>query len=119
MAWHRVYGNSLDAMNEMYQRTGVMPTGLLNQPHVKWPLQIYLKGYLDLNGRRQMGQAAMQPLSPLDIISYGRVHGFSGDMRFFYRVVTELDDEYLKGQAAELKSKQQSAKSKPGKKGHR
>lgn len=103
-------------MREQYKKTGVMPQSLAKKPILPFLLSDYLDAYLELDRRRQIGYAAAQPLSTTDIIGYGLMHGFRRDIRFFFKVVSKLDDQYVQDQAEKLKKKATKApKPKSGK----
>lgn len=98
-------------MNQ-YKAKGVMPPALLNKPNLSWHMNRYLKGYLDLDRRRQAGYAMAQPLSETGILFYGVTHGFRKDLQFFFRIVSALDDDYIRKEAERLKAQQSKTKAK-------
>jgi hypothetical protein len=102
-------------MREQHKKTGVMPQSLASKPVLSFLLEDYLEAYLSLDRRRQIGYAAGQPLSATDIIGFGLTHGFRRDLRFFFKVISALDDDYIKEQAEKLKKKGKAPKSKSGK----
>ena len=89
----------------MYEQTGKMPDGLANRPFIEFPWDGYFKSFLKLIRRRQAGFSSGQALTPTDIILWGYTHHFGNDMEFFVRMVTELDDEFLKWEAQKAKEK--------------
>lgn len=95
-------------MREQYEKTGELPPSLASKPVLPYLLKDYLDAYIELDRRRQIGYASGQPLSTTDIIGYGLTHGFRRDMRFFFKVVSRLDDHHLEEEA-----KKRKAKSKP------
>lgn len=73
-------------------------------------MQFYLDAFRALDNRRQSGYASGQPLSVSDILGYAQAHGIKRNLKFFYRVITALDDDYL--EVAAKRAKQEAAKNK-------
>lgn len=89
-------------MKAQYRNTGVMPKTLAAEPHLGPALVPYARAYLELTRRRQLGYASIQPLSAADILLYGHSCGFSDDIEFFFRVISALDDEFVKKEMEKL-----------------
>lgn len=82
-------------MTERYKQTGEMPPGLAAKPVLGYMMHDYLEAYTDLARRRQQGYGSPQPLSVTEILEYGRVHGFSLSLPFFFKCISALDDYHL------------------------
>ncbi len=54
-----------------------------------------------------------QPFTSTEILLYGSTHGFKNDLRFFFRAIAALDDQFLEEKAEEINRKSKS----PGKPG--
>ena len=54
------------------------------------------------------------PLQISEILLYAKIHGFSGDIQFFYKCITAMDAEYFK---FEGEKKKQEKPAKPQKSG--
>ncbi len=67
---------------------------LAKKPQLLFYQQQYLTAFLDLSRRRQFGMTEL-PLSVESITDYGDRFGFKGELRFFFRVISALDDEFL------------------------
>lgn len=44
------------------------------------------------------------PIQVSEIIGYAKIHGFSHDLKFFYRCMVEMDLEYFKYQSEKAES---------------
>jgi len=65
----------------------------------------YLLAFMALDRRRQSGYAMAQPLSTEAILLYALTHGFRSDLRFFCKIISELDDDFIKQQNEKQKAK--------------
>ncbi len=90
----------------------------MEEPVLNSFLLDYYNAFQELNKRRQYGMAEL-PLLITEIYSYGDRQNFNFDIPFFYRAVTELDEEYMmhivKARKAEAdkQAKEESKKPKP------
>lgn len=78
---------------------------LQNKPKLLWFEQELLSHFFTLGRRRQYGMSEL-PLSVEAITIYAERFGFSKDFRFFFRCMSELDDEYLIFQSKKAKEEQ-------------
>ena len=79
----------------MAKASGKFPDALKNQPELPFVLDDYFRAFFKLHARRQYTMGGELPLQVAEIEGYARIHGFTGDMVFFYRCVTECDLEFF------------------------
>ena len=84
---------------------------LRDKPTLHEFLLPYYEAFSHLNGRRQSSMAE-QSLLTSEIRSYAPIEGFDADFDFYYRVITELDHEYMVHIA---KQRKEEAEKKPTK----
>lgn len=80
----------------MYEKTGDIPTPLLNKPERIGYIEWYIEAFFLLNSSRQTGMSVGHiPLS--EIIKYGETFGTMGEsLKDFCTIITGLDSAYLK-----------------------
>lgn len=95
----------------MYQASGRLPKALQDKPTLPWYLHDYLKAFLELNRRREYFMAE-QPLQLSEIEVYCRNFDFDEDKDFFFKMMFELDNEYMAHRAEQAKSQREQEKAK-------
>lgn len=78
----------------MASQPGLRIAKLENKPKLQPFLLQYLDAFFRLNRRRQYSMSVL-PLSVDAILLFGQVHGFANELRYFYKMMEEMDDEYL------------------------
>ncbi len=70
-----------------------------------------LSAFMFQSRRRQYGMSEL-PLTIDSIYSFGLKFGYKEDIKFFIRMIAELDDEYLKFQSDKREAEKDSSKKK-------
>ena len=95
----------------MYQASGKLPKALKDKPTLPWYLHDYLKAFLELNRRREYFHAE-QPLQLTEISCFCHEFDFDEDKDFFFKMIFELDAEYMAHRAEQLKTQREQEKAK-------
>jgi len=85
---------------------------LASRPRLPPYLTMYVNAFFDLSNRRQFSMAEL-PLTVGAIIKYGKLFGYRSELRFFFKMMAGMDNEFLlfhgERRKAETPSKQKDS----------
>lgn len=96
MRWELKWGSEYQTLVEVFEVTGVMPTGLIERPQLRWHNRFYLESFYVLSNSRPIGMSA-GPIPVSEVLAYCQMHGdFNPSERLrFLEVIRSLDAEYM------------------------
>ena len=102
----------MDALKLSYQKTGVLPPALANQPDITPEMRFYFGAFNRLSRSRTYHMSGPNPIALSEISAYAEKIGYTNADDFFFLadVISACDEVFLEDVAKRQKAKSESKK---------